>query len=139
MKTLRIILIVLLTLYGVGPLIGAILSLFSQTKLAEWQHLGDMTTGMQKLMLLSAGTLAAQVWLYFSAIALLVTNMKQGYMYAVTCGFVKLIEALVIVISFSAHNFGSATDYIAILEGVLLLAVALIAFRKSLNPITQTA
>src|SRR6185369_12829817 len=139
MKTLRIILIVLLVLYGVGPLIGSILSLFNQTKLAEWQHLGDMTTGMEKLMLLSAGTLAAQVWLYFSAIALLVRNMKEGYMYAVTCGFVKLIEALVIVISFSAHNFGSATDYIAILEGVLLLTLALIAFKKSSTSETQTA
>ena len=139
MKTLRIILIILLVLYGVGPLIGAILSLFNQTKLAEWQHLGEMTTGMEKLMLLSAGTLAAQVWLYFSAIALLVTKMKQGYMYAVTCGFVKLIEALVIVISFGTHGFGSATDYIAILEGVLLLTIALIAFRKSSNSETRTA
>jgi len=139
MKTLRIILIVLLVLYGAGPLIGAILSLFNQAKLAEWQHLGDMTPGMQKLMLLSAGTLAAQVWLYFSTIALLVRNLKEGYMYAVTCGFVKLIEALVIVISFSANNFGSATDYIAILEGVLLLTVALVAFNKSSNSETQTA
>jgi len=139
MKTLRIILIVLLVLYGVGPLIGAVLSLFNQTKLAEWQHLGEMTPGMQKLMLLSAGTLAAQVWLYFSAIALLLRNLKEGYMYAVTCGFVKLIEAIVIVAGLGTHNFGSATDYIAILEGVLLLAVALIAFKKSSNPETQTA
>ena len=130
MKTLRIILIVLLVLFGLGPLVGAILSLFNQTKLAEWQHLGEMTTGMEKLMLLSAGMLAAQVWLYFSAIALLVRNLKEGYMYAVTCGFVKLIEALVIVISFGAHGFGSATDYIAILEGVLLLTLALVAFKK---------
>ena len=139
MKTLRIILIVLLVLYGLGPLIGAILSLFNQAKLAEWQHLGDMTTGMEKLMLLSAGMLAAQVWLYFSAIALLVRNLKEGYMYAVTCGFVKLIEAIVIVVSFSAHNFGSATDYIAILEGVLLLTIALIAFKKSSNSLTPAA
>ena len=137
MKTLRIILIMLLVLYGIGPLIGAILSLFNQTKLAEWQHLGDMTTGMQKLMLLSAATLAAQVWLYFSAIALLATNMKQGYMYAITCGFVKLIEALVIVISFGVHGFGSATDYIAILEGVLLLTLALVAYKKQQTGILQ--
>ena len=137
MKTLRIILIVLLVLYGIGPLIGAILSLFNQAKLAEWQHLGEMTTGMEKLMLLSAGMLAAQVWLYFSAIALLITNMKEGYMYAVTCGFVKLIEALVIVISFGLHNFGSATDYIAILEGVLLLTLALVAFKKQQVPVIQ--
>jgi hypothetical protein len=130
MKTLRIILIILLVLFGIGPLIGAILSLFNQTKLAEWQHLGEMTPGMRKLMLLSAGTLAAQVWLYFSAIALLITNMKEGYMYAVTCGFVKLIEAIVIVAGFATYNFGSGTDYIAILEGVILLTLALIAFKK---------
>ena len=137
MKTLRIILIVLLVLYGLGPLIGAILSLFNPAKLAEWQHLGDMTTGMEKLMMLSAGMLAAQVWLYFSAIALLVTNMKEGYMYAVTCGFVKLIEAIVIVIGFGTHNFGSATDYIAILEGALLLTLALVAFKKQQTTVIQ--
>ena len=58
-------------------------------------------------------------------------------MYAVTCGFVKLIEALVIVISFSANHFGSATDYIAILEGVVLLTLALVAFKKQQTPSMQ--
>ncbi|MDP4231004.1 MAG: hypothetical protein Q8916_11450, partial [Bacteroidota bacterium] len=79
MKTLRIILITVLILYGAGSLIGAIVSLFDQAKQAEWQHLGAMTPGLEKLMLLSGAVLAGQVWLYFSAIALLVRNMKEGY------------------------------------------------------------
>jgi phosphate starvation-inducible membrane PsiE len=131
MKTLRIILIALLGLYGLGALTGAIFSLFNQAKMAEFQHLGELTVGVEKLLLLSGAMLAGQVWLYFSAIALLVKNMKQGYMYAVTLGFIELIQAIVIVIAFSTHNFGSAMDYIAILKGLLLLVVALIAFKKS--------
>ena len=131
MKTLRIILIALLVLYGLGALTGAILSLFNQTKMAEMQHLGEMTVGLEKLLLLSGAMLAGQVWLYFSAIALLVKNMKQGYMFAVTLGFIELIQAIVIVIAFSTHNFGTAMNYIAILKGLLLLILALIAFKKS--------
>jgi phosphate starvation-inducible membrane PsiE len=130
MKTLRIILIVLLVLYGLGALTGAILSLFNQTKQAELQHVGEVTMGVEKLLLLSGAILAGQVWLYFSAIALLVTKMKEGYMYAVTLGFIELIQAIVIVIAFNMHNFGNATDYLAILKGLLLLVVALVALRK---------
>jgi hypothetical protein len=130
MKTLRIILIALLVLYGLGALVGAIFSLFNQAKMAEMQHLGEMTVGLEKLLLLSGAMLAGQVWLYFSAIALLVKNMKEGYMYAVTLGFIELIQAIVIVIAFSTHNFGSAMDYLAILKGLLLLVLALIAFKK---------
>ena len=74
--------------------------------------------------------LAGQVWIYFSAIILLVKGLKEGYMYAVTLGFIELIQAIVIVIAFSSHNFGSAMDYIAILKGALLLVLALIAFKK---------
>src|SRR5436853_6580192 len=129
MKTLRIILIVLLILYGLGALTGAIFSLFNQAKQAELQHLGEMTVGLEKLLLLSGAMLAGQVWLYFSAFALLVRNMKQGYMYAVTLGFIELIQAVVIVIAFNAHNFGSRTDYIALIQGGLLLSVALDAFK----------
>jgi hypothetical protein len=131
MKTLRIILITLLILYGLGALIGAIFSLFNQAKQAQLQHLGDLTAGIEKLLLLSAAMLLGQVWLYFSAIALLVRNMKEGYMYAVTLGFIEFIQAVVIVISFSAHNFGAPTDYLAIVKGLLLLVLALIAFKKS--------
>ena len=131
MKTLRISLIALLFLYGLGPLIGGIFSLFNQAKQAEMQHLGEMTVGLEKLLLLSGAILLGQVWLYFSALALLVRNMKEGYMYAVTLGFIELIQAVVIVISFSMHNFGSATDYLAILKGLLLLVLALVAFKKS--------
>jgi len=130
MKTLRIILIVLLILYGLGALTGAVFSLFNQAKQAELQHLGEMTVGLEKLLLLSGAMLAGQVWLYFSAIALLARGMKEGYMYAVTLGFIELIQALVIVIAFSAHNFGSATAYLAILKGGLLLILALVAFKK---------
>ncbi|HMI65954.1 MAG TPA: hypothetical protein VK517_07970 [Cyclobacteriaceae bacterium] len=130
MKTLRIILIVLLVFYGLGALTGAILSLFNQTKQAELQHVGEVTMGVEKLLLLSGAILTGQVWLYFSAIALLVTKMKEGYMYAVTLGFIELIQAIVIVIAFNMHNFGNATDYLAILKGLLLLVVALVAFRK---------
>jgi hypothetical protein len=131
MKTLRIILIVLLVLYGLGALTGAIFSLFNQAKQAELQHLGEMTVGLEKLLLLSGAMLLGQVWLYFSALALLFRNMKEGYMYAVTLGFIELIQALAIVISFRAHDFGSATDYFAILKGLLLLVVALVAFKRS--------
>ena len=130
MKTLRIILIVLLVFYGLGALTGAILSLFNQTKQAELQHVGEVTMGVEKLLLLSGAILTGQVWLYFSAIALLVTKMKEGYIYAVTLGFIELIQAIVIVIAFNMHNFGNATDYLAILKGLLLLVVALVAFRK---------
>jgi hypothetical protein len=130
MKTLRIILILLLVLYGVGALTGAILSIFNQSKQAELQHLGEMTPGLEKLLLLSGAMLFGQVWLYFSAIALLVRNMKEGYMYAVTLGFIELIQAVAIVISFNSHHFGSATDYFAILKGLILLVPALIAFKK---------
>ena len=136
MKTLRIILIALLVLYGLGSLIGAIFSLFNQAKQAELQHLGEMTIGLEKLLLLSGAMLAGQVWLYFSAIALLVRNMKQGYMYAVTLGFIELIQAIVIVIALNAHNLGSATDFLAIFKGALLLVLALVAFKKQQNPAT---
>ncbi len=131
MKTLRITLIALLIIYGLGSLSGAIFSLFIQTKQAELQHLGELTMGLEKLLLLAGAMLLGQVWLYFSAIALLVRNMKQGYMYAVTIGFIELIQAIVIVIAFSAHHFGSATDYLAFVKGVLLLVVALVAFKKN--------
>ncbi len=131
MKTLRIILIVLLIVYGIGSLTGAIFSLFNQAKMAEAQKLGEMTTGLEKSLLLSGAMLFGQVWLYFSAIALLSRNMKEGYMYAVTLGFIELIQAVVIIITFNAHNFGSATDYFAILKGLLLLSIALVAFKKS--------
>ena len=130
MKSLRIILIVLLVLYGLGALTGAIFCFFNQAKQAEMQHLGEMTVGLEKLLLLSGALLLGQVWLYFSAIALLVRGMKEGYMYAVTLGFIEFIQALAIVISFSMYNFGSITDYIAILKGTLLLVIALIAFKK---------
>ncbi len=130
MKNLRIALIVLLALYGLGALYGAILSFCYQPKMAEMQHLGEMTPGVEKLLLLSGAMLLGQVWLYFSALALLFKNMKEGYMYAVTLGFIELIQAVAIVISFGVHNFGSATDYFAILKGLLLLVVALVAFKK---------
>ena len=130
MKTLRIVLIILLVIYGLGALTGAIFSLFNQARQAEWQQLGEMTPGLEKLLLLSGAMLAGQVWLYFSAIALLARGMKEGYMYAVTLGFIELIQAIIIVIALHAHNFGSATDYFAILKGLLLLVVALIAFKK---------
>jgi hypothetical protein len=131
MKTLRIILIIVLILYGLGSLSGAIFSLFDQAKQAEYQQLGEMTPGLEKLLLLSGAMLAGQVWLYFSAIALLITNMKQGYMYAVTLGFIELIQAAVIVISFGAYHFGSTTNYLALLKGLVLLVLALVAFKKS--------
>ncbi|HMG16130.1 MAG TPA: hypothetical protein VK590_11820 [Saprospiraceae bacterium] len=131
MKKLRIILIVLLIVYGLGSLTGAIFSLFNQAKQAEWQHLGEVSVGLERLLLLSGAMLLGQVWLYFSAIALLVKNMKEGYMYAISLGFIELIQALVIIISFNLHNFGSATDYLAILKGLLLLGLALYAFKKN--------
>ena len=130
MKTLRIILIALLVLYGLGALTGAIFSLFDQAKQAELQQLGEMTVGLEKLLLLSGAMLLGQVWLYFSAIALLVRGMREGYMYAVTLGFIELIQAIVIIIALGAHNLGNATDYFAILKGGSLLVLALIAFKK---------
>jgi hypothetical protein len=131
MKTLRIILIVLLVLYGAGALMGAIFSLCNQTKMTQIQQLGEMTPGLEKLLLLAGAMLLGQVWLYFSAIALLVRNMKEGYMYAVTLGFIELIQAVVIVIAFSAHDFGTAMNYFALVKGLLLLILALVAFKKS--------
>ena len=136
MKTLRIILIALLIIYGLGALTGAILSLFNQAKQAELQHLGDMTPGLEKLLLLSGAMLLGQVWLYFSALALLFRNMKEGYMYAITLGFIELIQALAIVISLNAHGFGSATDYFALVKGLLLLVLALIAFKKNQSAVS---
>jgi hypothetical protein len=135
MKTLRIILIALLVLYGLGALTGTIFSLFNPAKQAEMQHLGEMTIGLENLLLLSGALLAGQVWLYFSAIALLIRGMKEGYMYAVTLGFIELIQAIVIIIAFSTHNFGSVTDYFAVVKGLLLLVLALVAFKKA-NPVT---
>jgi hypothetical protein len=131
MRTLRIIVIAVLILYGLGALAGTLFSLFNPAKQAEWQHLGEMTTGLEKSLLFGGALLAGQVWLYFSAIALLSRNMKEGYMYAVTLGFIELIQALVIVIAFGAHGFGSASNYFAILKGLLLLVPALMAFKKS--------
>jgi len=131
MKTLRIILIILLILYGLGALTGAIFSLFNPAKQAELQQLGEITAGLEKLLLLSGAMLAGQVWLYFSALALLIRNMKEGYMYAVTLGFIEFIQAVVIIIAFHTHNFGSTTDYLAILKGLLLLVLALVSFKKS--------
>lgn len=134
MKVLRIILIALLVLYGSGALAGALLSLFNPAKQAEIQHLvdnvGQMTPGIEKVVLLSGALLVGQVWLYFSTIALLARNMKEGYMYAVTLGFIELIQAIVIVIALGTHNFGSPGDYFALLKGLLLLALALVAFKK---------
>ena len=83
----------------------------------EIQQLGEITVGLEKLLLLSGVLFVGQVWLYFSAIALLVRGMKEVYMYVVTLGFIELIQAIVIVITFSTHNLGSAMDYIAILKG----------------------
>ena len=74
----------------------------------EIQQLGEITVGLEKLLLLSGVLFVGQVCLYFSAIALLVRGMKEVYMYAVTLGFIELIQAIVIVIAFSTHNFGSA-------------------------------
>ncbi|HVD98895.1 MAG TPA: hypothetical protein VNB90_11880 [Cytophagaceae bacterium] len=133
MKTWRIVLIVLLVLYGLAALAGTIISLANPAKQAEMQQLGEMTVGLEKLILLSGAILAGQVWLYFSAIALLARGMKEGYMNAVTLGFIELIQAIVIIIAFSTHNFGSPTNYLAILKGLILLVPALIAFKKA-NP-----
>ena len=112
---------------------GAIFCLFNPAKQAEFQQLGEMTAGTEKLLLLSGSMLAGQVWLYFSAIALLLRGMKEGYMYAITLGFIELIQAIVIIIAFSTHGFGSPTDYFAIMKGLILLVPALIAFKKA-NP-----
>jgi hypothetical protein len=131
MKTLRIILIAVLILYGFGSLMGAVFNFFNQAKQAEWQNLGAITPGLEKLMLLSGAMLLGQVWLYFSALALLLRNMKEGYMYAVTLGFIELIQSVAIVVSLGMHGFGHATDYFAILKGLLLLVLALVTFKKS--------
>ena len=92
--------------------------------------MGEVTVGVEKLLLLSGAMLAGQVWIYFSAFMLLVKGLKEGYMYAVTLGFIELIQAIAIIIAFSTHNFGNAMDYIAILKGAFLLVIALIAFKK---------
>jgi hypothetical protein len=130
MKTLRITLITLLVVYGLGPLTGALFCFFNPAKQAEIQHLGEMTIGLEKLILLSGALLVGQVWLYFSTIALLARGMKEGYMYAVTIGFIEFIQGIAIVIALGTHNLGSAMDYIAILKGTLLLVLALVAFKK---------
>jgi hypothetical protein len=134
MKTLRYTLIALLILYGCGALYGAVLSICDQSKMMEMQHLGTMTLGIEKLLLLSGAMLLGQVWLYFSTIALLINDMKQGYMFAVTLGFIELIQAGVIIVSYHTHQFGSAMDYVALIKGLLLLGLALIAFKKSNEP-----
>jgi len=131
MKTLRIILISFLVLYGAGALMGAILCFFNPEKMAELQKLGAITPALEKLILLSGAMLLAQVWVYFSAISLLATNMKEGYMYAVTLGFIELIQGIAIVTAFGTHGFGSAMDYLAIVKGLVLLILALVAFKKS--------
>ena len=51
MKTLKFILIALLVIYGAGALYGAILSFFNHAKMAELKHLGDVTVGVEKLLL----------------------------------------------------------------------------------------
>lgn len=135
MKTIRIILIAALVLYGLGALTGTILGLFYPAKHAELQQLGQMTPGIEKLMLLSGALMLGQVWLYFSAIALLVRNMKEGYMYAVTLGFIEFFQAIAIVAAFATHGFGHATDYFALLKGSILLVLALVAFKKSQTPL----
>ena len=109
---------------------GSILCFFNQPKQAEFQNLGEITVGVEKLLLLSGAMLIGQVWLYFSTIALLVRNMKEGYMYAVTLGFIELIQAIAIIIAFHTYNFGSATNYLSILKGLLLLVIALVTFKK---------
>ena len=130
MKTSRIILILLLVIYGLGTLYGAIFSLFFPGQMAGAQHLGELSPGIHKSLLLSGAMLAGQFWIYFSAIALLIRKMKEGYMYAITLGFIELIQAIIIIISFGMNNFGSPTDYFAILKGGLLLTFALFAFKK---------
>lgn len=131
MKTLRIILIVLLILYGLSVLFGSLISLFNPSKMAEAQGLGEASTGIERSLLFAGAMLAGQAWLYFSAIALLARNMKEGYMYAVSLGFIELIQAVIIVAGLAAHHMGHATDYLALVKGLLLLVVALIAFKKS--------
>jgi hypothetical protein len=91
MKALRVILIIPLALYGIGALVGAIFCLINPSKQAEMQGLGEMILSLEKLTLLSEAMPAGKVWLYFSAIALLVTEMKEGYMFAITLGYIKLI------------------------------------------------
>jgi hypothetical protein len=71
--------------------------------MAGMQQLGQMTPGLEKLLLLSGAMLIAQVWLYLSGI----------------------------VISFSTHGFASAMDHFALAKGLLLLILALFAFKKT--------
>lgn len=123
--------IVLLVLYGLSVLFGSLISLINQPRMAEAQGLGEVTTGIQRSLLFAGAMLAGQAWLYFSAIALLARNMNEGYMYAVSLGFIELIQAVIIVIGLAAHHMGHASDYLALVKGLLLLVVALIAFKKS--------
>jgi hypothetical protein len=130
MKSLRIILIIILVLYGGGVLYGGVMSLFNQQGMAELQKLGELTPGLEKSLIFSGAMLTGQAWLYFSAIMLLIRKMKEGYMYAVTLGFIELFQAIIIVAGLNAHHMGKGTDYIALVKGGLLLAIALIAFKK---------
>lgn len=120
----------MLVLYGLGALTGAILCFFNQAKMAEIQELGEVTVGVKKLLLLAGALMVGQVWLYFSAISLFAAKMKEGYMYAVTLGFIEFIQAIIMVISFGANGFGNPIHYLAILKGTALLALALIAIKK---------
>lgn len=131
MKKLRIILIAVLVLYGLSSLTGTILSLFNPSKHAELMQLGDMTPGIEKLMLLSGAMLLGQTWLYFSATMLLLRNMNEGYMYAVTLGFIEFFQSIAIIVSFATHGFGNTTDYFALIKGLVLLILALVAFKKN--------
>lgn len=137
MKTIRIILIALLVIYGLGALYGAFMSLANSEKFAEIQGISELANNTKKLILLSGAMLAGMAWLYFSAIALLSVNRHEGYMYAITLGFIELIQAIVIVIAFRVHDFGNASDYFALLKGALLLGLALCAFKKLPNPATN--
>jgi hypothetical protein len=131
MKTIRIILITFLAIYAAGTLFGSIMCFANPAKMVEWQKLGTLTPALEKLLLLAGSLMLAQFWIYFSAIALLSRNMKEGYMYAVTLGFIELIQAIAIVFSFATHGFGTATDYLALVKGLVLLVLALVAFKKS--------
>jgi hypothetical protein len=134
MKTITKVLIAVLSIYGLGPLTGALFCFFNPAKQAEFMHLGSVTPDVEKLLLLSGTLLFGQVILYFSTIALLVKGMKQGFMYAVTCGLIELVQGILIVIALNGHNMGSATDLIAIAKGALLFGLALLAFKKQARP-----
>jgi membrane-associated HD superfamily phosphohydrolase len=137
MKTITKVLIAALILYGLGPLTGAILCFFNPAKQAEWMHLGALTPDVEKVLQISGAMMLGQVILYFSAISLLVTGMKQGYMYAVTCGLIELVQGIAIVVALSGHSMGSRTDIFAIAKGALLFALALAAFKKTSAPATD--